>query len=1369
MGVVYLAEDPRLHRPVALKTMSANLAGDADLLKRFYREAESAGQLNHPNIVTIYDIDEAEGIPFIAMQFLEGESLERIIRSRKEMTAYRKLDLIMQTCRGLHYAHQHGIVHRDVKPANIMVLNDGMVKIVDFGIARLNEASMTRTGLVLGTPMYMSPEQIRGKPVDNRSDIFAVGVILYELLTNHNPFAADNVPTIIFKVLNDVLPALSTQVQNCPPPLDEIVAKATAKERNERYQNAEDLAFDLQQQAEYLKRHMMEVYVNEGEQFMEAGNLTLAREALQKVLEIDSHHDLARTMLGKVQGEIQTRQAQEKIDQGLRQARQALQNGLLDDAVELLDEVLRLDPENAQALKGKQHAVEERERQRAMARLRDRAEELATAGDLPGTKDAVEKLLALDPQHERAQQLLEWVKKELAEQERQAQVRQFLESAQAYLSGRDFAVALDLLEKAHQIDPVNLEIESLIRSAREGQQKEEQRKLLNQRLADIQEAITGENFDLALQRADQALQEFPDNSQAAKLRAQAAKLGEVQKRRRYVEQQLQAARDCFQKNDFASAIGVLESTLEKVPGDARLTAYLRTVREAEEVAALEKERQTAIREANEQIRSRDFDGAIRTLQTTIERSGQSPELADLLQFAREQKAEQKRQMQVRQLLESAQASLSERDFAAALNLLEKAHQLDPVNLEIESLIGSAREGQQKEERKKVLNQHLADIQEAIGGEDFDRALHQADQALREFPNNSQVVKLRAQAARLGEVQKKRHYVEQQLQAARDFFQKNDFASAIGILEKTLEAAPDDARLTAYLRTVQEAQEAAALEEVRQTAIRQANELIRARDFDRAIGILQAAVKRSGESPEVIDLLQYAREQQAEQQRQEQVRQLLARVQALLREENFEEAIQLLVENQRETPSGEVAEVLSSAQVQRRRYEQRREETLEQALHWLQVGDPAKAVAVLDAAPKAYLKDPRFPQTYTQAREALDKLTSIQQTLEQVEKSLTSEHFREAGSLLRAALRTFPDDPLLLTGQQKLQEAVSASLRNRLVKQLEEARLAMGRMQFHEAAELLSSPEWQAGQFPDLASEAATLREEARQRDQELVQRQTIIQPVPAVRPPSPAASDPSSLMESQKRLREALQGPPVRHEKVAPPVETVRRPSPKKSEPVPAPPASSTAPALPVPAPQPVSPVPAATPPRPAQVPEPSRVAPAAPSPAKRDRGVIPQPAPPQTPAIPAPPKPAAAKPAVAAPARPVTAPLPESVTIPPVAKKKPMTLWAGVAIVVVVLVAAVGWMVIPHGGKVGHAKLTSTPWADVVSVKTKQGQDMNLTGRTPLQLDLSPGDYVIELKTEDGTRGQVEVTVKSGEVASLNYPFPQVKIDDMVDELVPK
>ena len=202
--------------------------------------------------------------------------------------------------------------------------------------------------------------------------------------------------------------------------------------------------------------------------------------------------------------------------------------------------------------------------------------------------------------------------------------------------------------------------------------------------------------------------------------------------------------------------------------------------------------------------------------------------------------------------------------------------------------------------------------------------------------------------------------------------------------------------------------------------------------------------------------------------------MLTRSRACLQEENFGEAIRLLEQSQKEAPAKEIAEALSGAQSQLRKYEQRREEVLQQALQLLQQGDPAQAISLLNSAPKTYFKDARFSQAYSQCQEALDRLNAIRQTTEQMERYLAGENWDEAEQLLQATLATYPDDPTLLSALQKLQQAQAAARRSRLVKQLEDARVALGRMQYREVMEQLSSADWQSGEFPDLSKQAAAL-------------------------------------------------------------------------------------------------------------------------------------------------------------------------------------------------------------------------------------------------------------------------------------------------------
>ncbi len=248
MGVVYKARDPLIDRIVAIKTINLGLALEEkeEYEERFYQEAKAAGRLSHPNIVTIYDVGKSGDVAYIAMEFLRGQELRDIMNESGLLPIDRVLDIAAQVAQGLAYAHEHGIVHRDVKPSNIMVGKDGHVKITDFGIARMaSSAVRTQTGMVLGSPKYMSPEQVMGKELDQRSDIFSLGVMLYEMLTGQAAFDGENVNAIMYKTLNLVLAPPNTLNPEVPEMANYILAKALTKGMEDRYQDAHDFAADL--------------------------------------------------------------------------------------------------------------------------------------------------------------------------------------------------------------------------------------------------------------------------------------------------------------------------------------------------------------------------------------------------------------------------------------------------------------------------------------------------------------------------------------------------------------------------------------------------------------------------------------------------------------------------------------------------------------------------------------------------------------------------------------------------------------------------------------------------------------------------------------------------------------------------------------------------------------------------------------------------------------------------------------------------------------------------------------------------------------------------------------------------------------------
>ena len=251
MGVVYRANDPMLNRMVAIKTINTEEAGHegmAEYEARFYTEAKAAGGLNHPNIIIVYDIGKSGHLVYMAMEYIEGKELREMLADGKPLLVAQAVDIAAQVGEGLAYAHQHQVVHRDIKPANIMITPDGRAKIADFGIARMRSSeTRTQTGVILGSPKYISPEQVVGKRADHRSDIFSLGVILYECITGSTPFNGEGLSALMYQITNhDPSPPSASNAQ-VPVMLDYIIAKVLAKAPEARYQSAADFANDLRE------------------------------------------------------------------------------------------------------------------------------------------------------------------------------------------------------------------------------------------------------------------------------------------------------------------------------------------------------------------------------------------------------------------------------------------------------------------------------------------------------------------------------------------------------------------------------------------------------------------------------------------------------------------------------------------------------------------------------------------------------------------------------------------------------------------------------------------------------------------------------------------------------------------------------------------------------------------------------------------------------------------------------------------------------------------------------------------------------------------------------------------------------------------
>ncbi len=437
MGALFLALDPAIDRLVAIKVLRVD---NPDVRERFQREARLAARLQHPNIVTVYDVGEHDGQPFIAMEYIPGETLAELIRRRAPLDTRQRVEMVIEICSGLAFAHKHGIVHRDIKPANLILSRDSnILKILDFGIARAGESGLTQVGMVIGTPNYMSPEQVRGDAIDHRSDIFAVGLVLYELLVYRQAFEAETQPAVLMKILSDQPAPLAMLDPLVDAGTATVVYKALAKNPADRYQDLGAMKADLVRivqrlesessdgrtmmvppppprgmqvvpttpppstggAADRVSRHFAAI-----DAALSAGDDARARQELQLATQAAPGHP----RLGEMGAKITRARTERELARSIGEARARLAAGALTEAGQWLvraQKVAPHAPEVAELRQEIERAADSREqeqdRQRRVAAALAHAREALKSGAFDTAMRAVIEALGLDPHDAQAQ------------------------------------------------------------------------------------------------------------------------------------------------------------------------------------------------------------------------------------------------------------------------------------------------------------------------------------------------------------------------------------------------------------------------------------------------------------------------------------------------------------------------------------------------------------------------------------------------------------------------------------------------------------------------------------------------------------------------------------------------------------------------------------------------------------------------------------------------------------------------------------------------------------------------------------------------------------------------------------------------------
>jgi tetratricopeptide (TPR) repeat protein len=466
MGTVFRGNDPRIGRAVAIKVLTA-AAEDPDLLIRFYREAKYTGSLHHQNIVTVYELGHQDGVPYLVMEYLEGVTLEAMIGSGRPMPVAEKLGIILQVCSGLTYAHRQGLIHRDIKPANIMILPDGTAKIVDFGIALLGGSQLTRTGHVVGSLNYMSPEQLNGNvEVDVRTDVYSTGVVLFQLLTGRLPFDGGSTAATLRMIVQDPPPPLGKYLQDCPEELEGILQKAMVKDREERYASPEDFAIDLARVHHHYMTRTVGDTLQAAADALRRKDFAGARQQVLLVLRGAPHNVEASELLKQIkQGQEQAQREQQMLTWQMK-AEEAFRKNHLEEALQCVEQGMRLDPGNA-TLVGLRGAI--MEAQSRMGNYREalkRAEAALRAGDLEAAKQSVEDAQAIFPDDPGARtlagQIIAKLEQKLREQKAVEKQREFARSLNAAEKGMADARMLLLMGQAAEAQQILENMESQV-------------------------------------------------------------------------------------------------------------------------------------------------------------------------------------------------------------------------------------------------------------------------------------------------------------------------------------------------------------------------------------------------------------------------------------------------------------------------------------------------------------------------------------------------------------------------------------------------------------------------------------------------------------------------------------------------------------------------------------------------------------------------------------------------------------------------------------------------------------------------------------------------------------------------------------------
>lgn len=1079
-GRVYLAFDPKVERRVAIKVLDAD--ADRSLADRFHTEAMAAGNLHHKNIVTVHEFGEEDGKQFLVMEYLEGQDLHVTIGRKAPLTLLEKVEIMSQVADGLQYAHRNGVIHRDVKPANIMLLVDKSVKIMDFGIARLikqTSARLTQSGYMVGTAAYMAPEQFRDAEIDALCDIWAYGVIYYQLLTGQNPFDAPDPAAAMYRVTNLNPPAATALNPECPEALSQVISRLLSRDRERRYQSLEDAQFDVEPVLSVLRRRRAAELLPQARALLDAGKVEEAQPVVREIVELDRGNPEGRKLRELVHRELKQLSVRPRVAALVKKADSEASNHRYTEAIRSLEDAFRLDPSDSsiQVRIGKlQTAKEQIER---VARLIEQARAQFEAKNLSGAFKDLNEARGIDPENQEVQQLLAQIRGEMEAREHERRLREGIGRAKGLLMMNAFEEAAQILRTLADENPGADRIEQLADEVRRQKAEHERAERFQAEIAACKDLLKRSEFAEAVPRLERLAREFPQDKHVPALLAYARDELSARRRGKLIEEMERDARALLESRDFGRAVQLAEEGLRMYPGEERLARLIQAILFAKSEHEKNLLVETGIQQAQQMRREARLEEAVGIVNALIEQHGSVPRLASLREDLRreiQERDDRQREDELRRAMIEARDLLEQGRPDTATALLQRTTSLYPKEADLQALLEQARLAKEEVEKQKAVQEILARAAERERTSDWDAALVLLEAGLQKYGvlpplsdafGRIQTQKIAAQekgriaelvargewgpALALAEAALKAHpgnaalkRIYEQVQSERQmaleatcsnverFLEATDVGRAREILERKRQVYGDDPRLRALEGEIENAQ-------FRKQRLAAARNHLGKHDLKAAEAAAREILERHPDDPEARGLLQEIVQQREEEQRKEEYEKGRIEVDLLLRKQKFDNALRLLEKLLEQFPNDRLLQVdLNGAREAKERFERKQlyEKSRAEADRLLRNREFDAGIRLLEKLAGQFPKERVIEEDLKSARAAKERHERNElheKDRLEVEQLIRNREFDAAIGKLQALLKRFPDDPLFEQYMETAAKAKEAQERNRYYK------------------------------------------------------------------------------------------------------------------------------------------------------------------------------------------------------------------------------------------------------------------------------------------------------------------------------------------------